>query len=280
MKIAQVSEFFAPWAGGVSEHVLHLTRELRALGHEVHVLTSRHRRGGAPVDAQIEPATHRFGWSVRFPYNGGLANVTYSPGLPRRLDAVLAREGYDIVHIHNPVTPTLPLLALDRSPALNVGTFHSYHPRERMLEMWGGMLRPAMRAATIGLCAAIASRRVIPKLSCPTDGAQNTSHVRYSSTSDWPCCCPRNSTRPRARCPSRRRQLRSKGPSPTTRRRSRGNSSSKSSKADSSVGSPFFGTSCPTKSSDCSPSGASGCPFGPKRHRSMPFGMMSNGVVK
>jgi phosphatidylinositol alpha-mannosyltransferase len=158
MKIAQVSEFFAPWAGGVSEHVLHLTRELRALGHEVHVLTSRHRRGGAPVDPLVEPATHRFGWSVRFPYNGGLANVTYSPRLPRRLDAVLAREGYDIVHIHNPVTPTLPLLALDRSPALNVGTFHSYHPRERMLEMWGGMLRPAMRRLQLAIAVSAAAQ--------------------------------------------------------------------------------------------------------------------------
>jgi hypothetical protein len=34
-----------------------------------------------------------------------------------------------------------------------------------------------MRAATIGFPAAIASKSVIPKLSWPTEAAQNTSHA-------------------------------------------------------------------------------------------------------
>ena len=75
MKIAQVTEYFAPWAGGISEHVRYLTRELEALGHEVHVLTSQHRRGGAPLDQELEPRTHRFGTAVPLPYNGSVANI-------------------------------------------------------------------------------------------------------------------------------------------------------------------------------------------------------------
>jgi phosphatidylinositol alpha-mannosyltransferase len=158
MKIAQVTEFFAPWAGGISEHVGHLTRELRRLGHEVHVLTSKHRCGGAPVDTELERFTHRFGTAVRFPYNGSMANITYSLTLPRRLDALLACEGFDIIHVHNPITPILPLLALDRSPALNVGTFHAFHKTEHMIVMWRHVLRPRMQRLHLPLAVSPATR--------------------------------------------------------------------------------------------------------------------------
>ena len=142
MRIAQVTEFFAPWSGGISEHVAHLSRALRARGHEVRILTSQFRvRTSAPLDPELEPHTYRLGPNVPFPYNGGMASVTYRPDLPRRLDALFARESFDVVHIHNPMTPVLPLLALDRSPAVNVGTFHSYHPTERMLRWWRWVLR-------------------------------------------------------------------------------------------------------------------------------------------
>jgi phosphatidylinositol alpha-mannosyltransferase len=125
--------------------VAHLTRELRAQGHDVRILTSRFGgRGGAPPDPALEPHTYRLGPSWRFPYNGGMASVTYALDLPHALDQLLARESFDIVHVHNPMTPVLPLLALDRSPALNVGTFHSYHPSEKMIEMWHWVLRDRM----------------------------------------------------------------------------------------------------------------------------------------
>ena len=157
MKIAQVTEFFAPWAGGIGEHVAHLSRELVALGHEVHIVTSRHS-GRAPVDPALERHTHRFGGAVRFPYNGSVASVTWAPGLPRRLDTLLRREGFDLVHVHNPMTPTLPLLALDRSTALNVGTFHAYHAREHMLALWRRVLQPRLQRLHLALAVSPAAQ--------------------------------------------------------------------------------------------------------------------------
>lgn len=160
MKIAQVTEFYAPWAGGISEHVANLSRELRRRGHDVRILTADHSvaRGGAPVDPVLERWTYRLGPNVRFPYNGGLASITYRPGLPRALDRLFERESFDIVHIHNPMTPVLPLLALDRSPALNVGTFHSYHPTERMLRWWRWVLAPRQELLQLGLAVSPAAR--------------------------------------------------------------------------------------------------------------------------
>lgn len=160
MRIAQVTEFYPPWSGGIGEHVTHLSRELIAQGHEVRILTGHNRVTGraAPVDPELERNTIRLGPNVRFPYNGGMASVTYAPHLPRRLDAVLAREGFDIVHIHNPMTPVLPLLALDRSAAINVGTFHSYHPTERMLRWWKKVLEPRLPRLQLAIAVSEAAR--------------------------------------------------------------------------------------------------------------------------
>jgi phosphatidylinositol alpha-mannosyltransferase len=160
MRIAQVTEFYPPWSGGIGEHVTHLARELRAQGHEVRIVTGRHRVVGraAPVDPSLEAHTLRLGPNVRFPYNGGMASVTYTPDMPRRLDAVLARESFDIVHIHNPMTPVLPILALDRSRAINVGTFHSYHPTERMLRWWKWVLGPRLPRLQLAIAVSEAAR--------------------------------------------------------------------------------------------------------------------------
>jgi phosphatidylinositol alpha-mannosyltransferase len=160
MKIAQVTEYFAPWAGGISEHVRCLSRELRSLGHDVRILTSDgHPAGGAPIDPQLEPHTIRLGPGVTFPYNGSLATVTYSWSLPQRLTAVFEREGFDVVHIHNPVMPILPLVALDRSTSFNIGTFHAYHVREPMIQMWRRRLEPLMNRLHAAIAVSPAAQR-------------------------------------------------------------------------------------------------------------------------
>ena len=40
------------------------------------------------------------------------------------------REGqYDIVHVHSPLTPVLPILAIEEADCPVVGTFHTYFDR-------------------------------------------------------------------------------------------------------------------------------------------------------
>ena len=40
-----------------------------------------------------------------------------------------ARRGYDIVHVHSPLTPVLPLLAIEEAEVPVIGTFHTYFDR-------------------------------------------------------------------------------------------------------------------------------------------------------
>jgi phosphatidylinositol alpha-mannosyltransferase len=119
LRIAQVTEFYYPHLGGICEHVHHLAREARLRGHHVDIITSR-------IDQETEtPNVIRIGQSVPLYANGSLARITVGRSLRRRVREVLTEGRYDIVHVHVPLSPTLPLLAVDEAPCPVVGTFHA-----------------------------------------------------------------------------------------------------------------------------------------------------------
>jgi phosphatidylinositol alpha-mannosyltransferase len=98
-------------------------REARRRGHHVDIITS-HIPGAEP-----QPHVIRLGRSQPVYANGSQARVTVGLGLRRQLRAVLRRGRYDIVHVHSPLTPVLPLLAIEEADAPVVGTFHTYFDR-------------------------------------------------------------------------------------------------------------------------------------------------------
>jgi phosphatidyl-myo-inositol alpha-mannosyltransferase len=118
LKIAQVTEYYYPHLGGICEHVHFLAREARLRGHHVDIITSN------LVGARDELNVIRVGHSVPVYSNGSLARVTVGRNLRRQVREVLA--GYDIVHVHAPLAPSLPLLAVDEARAPVIGTFHTY----------------------------------------------------------------------------------------------------------------------------------------------------------
>lgn len=125
LRIALVSEYYYPHLGGVCEHVHFFAREARRLGHEVDIITSR------IPHALPQPHVIRLGQSVPVYFNGSQARITVGRGLRRDMKQVLRDGRYDIVHVHSPLTPTLPLLAIEEADAPVVGTFHTYFDRSR-----------------------------------------------------------------------------------------------------------------------------------------------------
>ena len=123
MKVGLVSPYDWAHPGGVSEHIRHLARQLRTLGHEVRVLAPASRRD---ID---EPGFYRIGGVVPIRVNESVARITLSLTLSRRVQEILERERFDVLHLHEPFMPALPLTVLRMSRTANVGTFHAYAKR-------------------------------------------------------------------------------------------------------------------------------------------------------
>jgi phosphatidylinositol alpha-mannosyltransferase len=96
--------------------------------------------------------------TIPMPLGGSVARITLSPKLPWRIKAILEEEKFDIIHLHEPLVPLLPLGTLYFSKSVNVGTFHAchntprgYHWSRHFLKRWHSKLdgkiavsRPAM----------------------------------------------------------------------------------------------------------------------------------------
>src|SRR5512141_2723951 len=123
LRIALVTEYYYPHLGGICEHVHFFAREARRRGHHVDVITSR-------IDGSDEqPHVIHIGRSQPVYSNGSQARVTLGLSLRKRRRETLRRGRYDVVHVHGPLTPSLPLLAIDEPECPLVGTFHTYFDR-------------------------------------------------------------------------------------------------------------------------------------------------------
>ena len=133
MKVGIVVPYSWSFWGGVVEHAELQAEALRSLGHEVktimgndppgqftRVLHPRHGRHGMPP-----PDVIPIGRSVIVPANGTLPNIILSPRSFFRIRQALEREQFDVVHLHEPMTPTPCVATLAVCTAPMVGTFHA-----------------------------------------------------------------------------------------------------------------------------------------------------------
>src|SRR6266550_4929984 len=146
LRIALVTEYYYPHLGGICEHVHFFAREARRLGHHVDIITSKLE------GARKEPHVIRVGTSQPVYFNGSQARVTIGLGLRKKVRETLRRGRYDVVHVHSPLSPSLPMLAIDEADCPVVGTFHTYFDKSYSY----GIGRPYFQKRLDHLAAAIA----------------------------------------------------------------------------------------------------------------------------
>ena len=103
----------------------HFAREARRLGHTVKILTSDMPDLPPPSGEAAGPDVIRLGRSRPLYERGSSGRVSTGLGLSRSVRRALERERFDVVHLHCPLTPVLPLLAAHHAVCPVVGTFHT-----------------------------------------------------------------------------------------------------------------------------------------------------------
>ena len=120
MKIALVSPYDFAYPGGVANHISSLERHFTRMGHEVKVI--------APTSRAIPDFGDRFipiGKPRSIPSSDSIIRIPISLRLGPTIKEVLARENFDIIHLHEPFMPMLCSAVLRFSNTANVGTFHA-----------------------------------------------------------------------------------------------------------------------------------------------------------
>jgi phosphatidylinositol alpha-mannosyltransferase len=151
VKIGIVVPFSWSYWGGVVEHAENQAAALRARGHEVKIVMGHdppgamtrllHPRSGR--HGNVPPHVVAVGRSVVVPANGSLPNIVLSPRCIGRIRRTLATERFDVLHLHEPMTPAIctATLAIARGPI--VATWHASGDLGWMrygLPLWGFLM--------------------------------------------------------------------------------------------------------------------------------------------
>jgi phosphatidylinositol alpha-mannosyltransferase len=151
VKIGIVVPFSWSFWGAVIEHAELQAAALEELGHDVRLIMGNdppgqftralHPRVGRHGDppASVIPV----GRSVIVPANGSLPNIVLSPRTLFRIRRALERERFDVLHLHEPMTPAICVACLAVAKTPLVATHHASGELGWMklgMPMWGFLL--------------------------------------------------------------------------------------------------------------------------------------------
>ena len=141
--------------GGVQFHVRDLAESLIGRGHDVSVLAPA--ADDTPVPDYLVPA----GRAVPVHYNGSVARLTFGPVTARRVRRWLAAGRFDVLHLHEPVTPSLGMLALWVADGPVVATFHTSITRSRSLQAAYPLVRQSLEKISLRIAVSEDARRTL-----------------------------------------------------------------------------------------------------------------------
>ena len=142
MRVALACPYAWDSPGGVQVHVRELGERLRGRGHQVLVLTPSRNR---PAD----PWVRAVGRPVEVPYNRSTAPIDPRPWSVCSVRRLLLAFRADVVHAHEPFTPSTSMWAMLSSRAPVVATFHSGAERSLLFDLATPVLRRIARRIAI-----------------------------------------------------------------------------------------------------------------------------------
>lgn len=126
MKVGIVCPYSMIRPGGVQNHVLGLARWLGEEGHQVGLLAPGNPPEGLLGEHHIRPEQFTTaGRGVPVPFNGSIARINFGATVAARVAAWLRSGRFDVVHVHEPMTPSISLYATAFAQVPVVATFHT-----------------------------------------------------------------------------------------------------------------------------------------------------------
>ncbi|WP_432837007.1 glycosyltransferase family 4 protein [Dactylosporangium sp. CA-092794] len=154
MRIGIVCPYSFDVPGGVQNHVRDLAETLITLGHHVSVLAPGDEDGNTL--SYVVPA----GRAVPVPYNGSVARVSFGLISATRVRRWLSAGRFDVLHVHEPLIPSLSMLAVLSARGPVVATFHTALTRSRALAAAQGVLQLVLEKITGRIAVSELARKV------------------------------------------------------------------------------------------------------------------------
>ncbi|GAA3614499.1 glycosyltransferase family 4 protein [Marihabitans asiaticum] len=155
MRVGLVSPYSFDVPGGVQFHIRDLAEQLIDQGHEASVL--------APADegTVLPPYVVSAGRAVPIRYNGSVARLNFGPIAAARVGRWVSDGDFDLLHIHEPVTPSVAVLALWAATSPVVATFHTSNLRSRAMQAAYPLLRPSLEKINGRIAVSEDARRTV-----------------------------------------------------------------------------------------------------------------------
>lgn len=159
MKIGLVSAYDWSVPGGVNSHILHLANEFTAAGHDVRIIAP----SSAPAGLDSDPRLIFIGKPRSIRASGSIARITFSfLRKSKRVRHVLDEEQFDVVHLHEPLIPSLTFLFLRQAECLRIGTFHAARDGGHLVYSYGRrIIKRWFRRLDGKIAVSVAANRLI-----------------------------------------------------------------------------------------------------------------------
>lgn len=179
MRIGIVCPYSFDAPGGVQFHIRDVAQELISRGHDVSVLAP-----GEIDPGEIDPGetsageksrgeesrgeeNRGEGWltltgkSVSIPFNGSVARLAFGPYSAWKVRKWLKDGNFDVVHAHEPETPSLGLLSVLAAKVPVVGTFHAAMAPSKLRHATSKLVEPVLRRLDLRIAVSEEAKRTL-----------------------------------------------------------------------------------------------------------------------
>lgn len=153
MRIGMVCPYSFDVPGGVQAHALDLCAEFISRGHQVSLI------GPAGEEVELPDFVVRGGSAIPIPYNGSVARLSFGPKVWRTVKSWIDEGSFDVLHIHEPNSPSYSMISMISAVGPIVATYHSAATESLALKIVTPVLRKYLERIRGGIAVSEIARR-------------------------------------------------------------------------------------------------------------------------